>query len=77
MQMIYTDTTLLLNYVCVGLRWRGGLCRGRGPVTAHSLPCDAAQLSCVCADPLPRAWKQLPVDCVLLLGGVAGATEGL
>ena len=25
-----------------------------------------------CAGPLPRAGAQLPVDCVLLLGGVAG-----
>ena len=27
--------------------------------------------------PLPRAGAQLPVDCVLLLGGVAGAAAGL
>ena len=30
-----------------------------------------------CAGPLPLAGAQLPVDCVLLLGGVAGAAAGL
>ena len=29
----------------------------------------AAQQSCVCPGPLPRAGAQLPVDCVLVLGG--------
>ena len=32
-----------------------------------------AQRSCAGSGPFPRAWSQLPVDCVLLLGGMAGA----
>jgi hypothetical protein len=45
----------------------------RGPGGARSRPCGAAQRSCAGSGPLPRAGSQLPVDCVLLLGGVAGA----
>jgi hypothetical protein len=57
----------------VGLRRRGGRWRGRGPGGARSRPCGAAQRSCAGSGPLPRAGAQLPVDFVLLLGGVAGA----
>jgi hypothetical protein len=58
--------------------WRGtcrvGLRRrGRGPGGARSRPCGAAQRSCAGSGPLPSAGAQLPVDCVLLLGRVAGA----
>ena len=56
-----------------GLRRWGGRRGGRGPVGARSRPCGAAQQSCACSGPLPRAGAQLPVDCFLLLGGVAGA----
>ncbi len=56
-----------------GLRRRGGRRRGRGPGGARSRPCGAAKWSCAGSGPLPRAWAQLPVDCVLLLGWVAGA----
>jgi len=58
------------------LRWGG---RGRRRVTgeARSRPCGAAQRSCAGAGPLPLAGAQLPVDCVLFLGGVAGAAAGL
>jgi hypothetical protein len=34
-----------------------------------SRPCGVAQRSCAGAGPIPRAGTQLPVDCVLLLGG--------
>ncbi len=44
---------------------------------ARSRPWGAAQRSCAGSGPLPRAGVQLPVDCVLLLGGVAGAAAGL
>ncbi len=57
----------------VGLQLRGGLLRGLGPGGAHSRPCVAAHRSCAGSGPLPRAGAQLPVVCVLLLGGVAGA----
>jgi hypothetical protein len=57
----------------VGLLLRGGQRRGRGPVGARSWPCGDAQQSCTGSGPLPRAGAQLPVDCVLLLGGVADA----
>ena len=56
-----------------GLRRRGGRRRGRGPGGASSRPWGAAQRSCAGSGPLPRAGAHLPVDCVLLLGGVAGA----
>ena len=56
-----------------GLRRRGGRRGGRGQVGARSRPCGAAQQSCAGSGPLPRAGAQLPVDCVLLLGWVAGA----
>ena len=56
-----------------GLRRRGGQRRGRGPGGARSWPCGAAQRSCAGSGPLPRAGAQLPVDGVLLLGGVADA----
>ena len=46
---------------------------GGGGGGARSRPCVAAQRSCAVSGPLPRAGEQLPVDCVLLLGGVAGA----
>jgi hypothetical protein len=57
----------------VGLRRRGGRRRRRGPGGARSMPCGVAKRSCSGSGPLPRAWAQLPVDCVLLLGRVAGA----
>jgi hypothetical protein len=54
----------------VGLLRRGGAREARRP-------CGAAQRSCAGAGPLPLAGAQLPVDCVLLLWGVAGAAAGL
>ena len=60
----------------VGLRRRGGRRRRRGPGAARSRPCGAARRSCAGAGPLPRAGAQFPVDCFLLLGGVAGAGAG-
>jgi hypothetical protein len=49
---------------------------GGGPGAARNRPCGAARRSCAGAGPLPRAGAQLPVHCVLLLGGVAGAGAG-
>jgi hypothetical protein len=46
---------------------------GGGGGGARSRPCGAAQRSCAGSGPLPRAGTQLPVDCALLLGRVAGA----
>ena len=43
----------------MGLRLQGGRRRGRGPSAACSLPCGAAQRSCACAGPPPRAGQQL------------------
>jgi hypothetical protein len=60
----------------VGLWRRVCLRRGRAPDAARSRPCGEAQLSCSGDGPLPRALAQLPVDCVLLPGGVAGAGAG-
>ncbi len=48
----------------------------RTPGVARLLQCVTELLSWACAGPLPRAWDQLDVDCVLLLGGVAGAGTG-
>jgi hypothetical protein len=61
----------------VGLRRQGGRQLGWGPGAARHRPCDAALRSCAYAGRLPRAGAQLAVDCVLLLGGLAGAGEGL
>jgi hypothetical protein len=60
----------------VGLGLQGGLLLARTPGVARLLPCVTELLSWACAGPLPRAWDQLNVDCVLLLGGVAGAGTG-
>jgi hypothetical protein len=60
----------------VGLGQRGGRGRGRAPVDARRRPCGAMLWSCTCDGPLPRAGEQLDVDCILLLGGVAGAGSG-
>ncbi len=57
----------------VGLRQRGGLRWGLGPGGARSRQCVEVHRSCACSGPLPRAGAQFPVDCLLLLGGVAGA----
>jgi hypothetical protein len=46
-----------------------------GGGAARRRPCGAARRSCG-AGRLPRAGSQLAVDCVLLLGGVAGAGAG-
>jgi hypothetical protein len=61
----------------VGLHQRGGRRRGLVPGAVRSRPCGAAQRSCAGAGPLPRDGAQLPMDCILLLGGVAGAAAGL
>jgi hypothetical protein len=53
----------------VWLLWWDWRRRVRGPGAARSRPCGEAQRSCVIDGPLPRAGVQLPVDCVLLLGG--------
>ena len=66
---ITTGYSPFLRPVRVGLRLRGGHRRGRGPVAACSRQCGSAWRSCDGAGPLPRAGAQLPVDCVLLLGG--------
>ena len=55
----------------------GRAAAGAGPGGARSLSCGASQRSYSCDGPLPRAGAQLPVDCVLLLGGVTGAAAGL
>jgi hypothetical protein len=60
----------------VELGWRGGRWRGRAPGEARCRPCGVATRSCDCVGPLPRAGAQLAVDCVLLLGEVAGAGAG-
>jgi hypothetical protein len=50
--------------------------RRRGPGAARSRPCCAARRSCAGAGRLPSAGVQFPVDCVLFLGGMAGAGAG-
>ena len=57
------------------MTWGGGGARA-GPAADDDpsfWTCGTAQRSWAGSGPLPRAWTQLPVDCVLLLGGVAGA----
>ena len=66
----FPPTCCCLRGTCrVGLRRRVGQRRGRGTGEVRSRPCGASQRSCAGAGPLPLAGDQLPVDCVLLLGG--------
>ncbi len=70
--MLTTGCPHFLRPVVVGRErvvWGCGGGAGSGGGRARSRPCGAAQRSCAGSGPLPRAKTQLPVDCVLLLGG--------